>query len=208
MAQHALTKPPLTRQQCQHCHFPQTHCLCSTVSKITTRDQLVVLQHPSEVNHGKNSVRLLPLALNSVRIEVGESSDDFTDIRQWLSEQNKPVYLLYPSDASIDVSVTKPSTAAVLIVLDGTWRKVHKMLQLNPWLFELPQLHISPEQPSQYRIRKAKRSDSLSSLEAAAYGLQTLEPELNIEPLLILFDAMIAQQLNAMPADVRRRYEP
>ncbi|MCL1079829.1 DTW domain-containing protein [Parashewanella spongiae] len=178
------------------------------MNKITSRDQLVVLQHPSEVKHGKNSVRLLPLALDFVRVAVGECADDFVDIRQWLSQQNKPVYLLYPSETSIDVGTAKQSTASILIVLDGTWRKVHKMLQLNPWLYELPQLHISPDKPSQYRIRKAKRSDSLSSLEAAAYGLQALEPELNIEPLFTLFDAMITQQINAMPPDVRRRYEP
>jgi DTW domain-containing protein YfiP len=93
-----------------------------------------------------------------------------------------------------------------IILLDGTWRKAYRMLQLNPWLLDLPSLHLSFEGQSQYTIRKSSRPDSLSTLEAAAYTLQALEPELNIAPILSLFNAMVQQRLDAMPKAVRQRY--
>ena len=173
---------------------------------VTTKTQLVVLQHPSEVKHAKNSVRLLPLSLTHVQVIVGENEQDFAELKAWLHKQNKPVYLLYPSEQSQDLGHAEKEEDAILIVLDGTWRKAHKMLMLNPWLLDFTHLSITPIRPSNYIIRKASRSDSLSSLEAAAFGIHALEPEVDISPLLNLFDAMIAQQLSAMPANVRHRY--
>jgi DTW domain-containing protein YfiP len=93
-----------------------------------------------------------------------------------------------------------------IILLDGTWRKAYKILQLNPWLLDLPSLHLSFEGKSQYTIRKSSRPDSLSTLEAAAYSLQALEPELDITPILKVFNAMVQQRLDAMPKAVRQRY--
>ncbi len=197
----------MARPRCSQCQFPASHCLCHQVVSIETKTQLVVLQHPSEVNHAKNSVRLLPLCLDNVRIEVGETQDDFTELKTWLLQQTRPIYLLYPSEDSQDISQADSHQDAILLVIDGTWRKAHKILMLNPWLLELTQLSIEPIQPSNYKIRKSKRSDSLSSLEAAALGINVLEPEVNISPLLDLFDAMIEQQLAAMPKNVRQRYQ-
>ena len=174
---------------------------------VNNRTQLLILQHPSEVKHAKNSVRLLPLSLSKVQVIVGETSADFAELKVWLQQQTKPVYLLYPSEQSQDLSQAQQGEDAILIVLDGTWRKAHKMLMLNPWLLDFTHLSISPTRPSNYKIRKASRSDSLSSLEAAAFGINALEPEVDISPLLNLFDAMISQQLSAMPPEVRHRYD-
>jgi hypothetical protein len=93
-----------------------------------------------------------------------------------------------------------------IILLDGTWRKAYKILQLNPWLLNLPSLHLTFEGKSQYTIRKSSRPDSLSTLEAAAYSLQALEPELDIAPIFKVFNAMVQQRLDAMPKAVRQRY--
>ncbi|RYV02972.1 DTW domain-containing protein [Shewanella sp. OPT22] len=196
----------MSRHLCSKCQFPASHCLCGHAEKVDCETHLIILQHPSEVKHAKNSVRLLPLSLPNIQIVVGESEADFVELRAWLTTQKKPIYLLYPSDSSRDISETQATENAILIVLDGTWRKAHKMLMLNPWLLAFTHLSITPDRPSNYKIRKASRSDSLSSLEAAAFGIKTLEPMVNISPLLNLFDAMIAQQLAAMPADVRKRY--
>ncbi|MGB0893008.1 MAG: tRNA-uridine aminocarboxypropyltransferase [Parashewanella sp.] len=197
----------MSRSHCACCSFPSSHCLCAFAQNVAAQTHVVVLQHPSEVKHGKNSVRLLPLALDNLHIAIGETEADFTEIRHWLSLQKRPIFLLYPSDNSRDLSEIKSEQNAILVILDGTWRKAFKILQLNPWLLELTQVHISPNAPSRYQIRKANRSNSLSSLEATAFGIKSLEPSVDVAPLLHLFDAMIAQQLQAMPSDVRKRYE-
>nr|WP_246029098.1 tRNA-uridine aminocarboxypropyltransferase [Parashewanella tropica] len=168
--------------------------------------ELVIMQHPSEVGHAKNSVRLLPHLLDKVRIVVGETEQDFAQLKAELEAESRPIYLLYPSEQSVEASQVKHSQQGILIVLDGTWRKALKLLKFNPWLLSFQSLHFSPQAPSRYRIRKASRIDSLSSLEAAAFGLQALQPQMDIKPILSAFDAMIEQQLVHMPEHVQARY--
>ncbi|WP_228729921.1 tRNA-uridine aminocarboxypropyltransferase [Shewanella avicenniae] len=195
------------RTYCHHCGYPQSACVCAAVKPIAVPQQLVVLQHPSEVSHTKNSVRLLQLAIPQTQVIVGETAADFAALRQQLlATQCALVYP--PDDAQAEVTVTQTFAQAIdtLLLLDGTWRKVHRMLCLNPWLLQLPRLSLSCDNGSQYRIRKAKRSDSLSTLEAAVFALQQLQPSLDILPCLALLDELVAQRLARMPAEVRKRY--
>ena len=90
-----------------------------------------------------------------------------------------------------------------LIVLDGTWRKSRKMLHLNPLLQHLPRLTLHDAPASRYWIRKAHRSDQLSTLEATCIALTQVEgnPE-RFQPLLNAFDGFIAQQLAQREAGI------
>ncbi|ABM01650.1 conserved hypothetical protein [Shewanella amazonensis SB2B] len=199
----------MSRDFCVKCHFPLRVCVCDAISPVAAHTRVWVLQHPSEVEHGKNSARLLPLILDTARIFVGESEADFAQLRQQLEAENLAPVLVYPA---VKGEVISPLTAnsqqgsRVLLLLDGTWRKALKMYHLNPWLHALPKLSLTPDTPSAYRIRKASRSDSLSTLEAAACALSVLEPELDTSPLFRCFDAMISKRLDAMPEAVRKRY--
>ncbi|MFT5234785.1 MAG: DTW domain-containing protein YfiP [Shewanella sp.] len=174
---------------------------------MTVATELIVLQDPSEVSHAKNSVRLMALVIPETRVYVGETADDFKSLRQYLEGCNKPIYLVYPSDRSSDVAATELDELSVLLFLDGTWRKAYKLLQLNPWLQDYPALHLDLESASNYKIRKASRADSLSTLEAAAMMLKSIEPALRIAPLTNALEAMVQQRIQSMPADVRKRYE-
>ncbi len=169
--------------------------------------ELIVLQDPSEVGHAKNSVRLLELVIQDTRVYVGEVPDDFAQLRQHLEQSVKPVYLVYPSDQSQDVESVSFEKDVVLLFLDGTWRKAYKLLQLNPWLQAFPALHLNLESASNYKIRKASRADSLSTLEAAAMMVKTIEPEQEVSPLTNALNAMVNQRISSMPASVRKRYE-
>ncbi|MDO6774438.1 tRNA-uridine aminocarboxypropyltransferase [Shewanella sp. 3_MG-2023] len=191
---------------CKSCGYPQSACICDSVTKMEAKTEVIVLQHPSEVEHAKNTVKLLSLTLPQTQVVVGESADDFALLRQQLAAANKPVYLVYPCENSQNAADSSVPADCCILLIDGTWRKAFKMLQLNPWLLELPALHIEFEGVSQYLIRKAKRSDSLSTLEATAYTLQAIDSELDISPLFSAFDAMVQHKLNAMPAEVRARY--
>jgi DTW domain-containing protein YfiP len=92
-----------------------------------------------------------------------------------------------------------------LVVLDGTWKKVHKMLMLNPWLMSLPHVSFSDLPKNQYHIRKAEQAFSLSTLEATAHFLHLYEA-ISPEPLYRALAGMIEQQTRLMPADVKQRY--
>lgn len=207
------------RAYCPQCQYPQSACLCAAVKPIYPQHQLLILQHPSEVTHTKNSVRLLKMAVPQTQIVVGETAADFAELRQQLGDKPQ-VMLVYPADESADVSVTEQASSVAvdrgnelgeqvntLILIDGTWRKAYRMLCLNPWLLALPRLSLAVDNASAYCIRKAKRSDSLSTLEAAALALKQLEPALDITPVTNLLQALVDSRLARMPANVRQRYQ-
>ncbi|MCE9852704.1 tRNA-uridine aminocarboxypropyltransferase [Shewanella chilikensis] len=196
----------MSRCYCEQCGYPETACVCAAVSAIYPSSQLLVLQHPSEVEHAKNSVRLLQLAVPDVRVIVGETEADFAELRAELARDNMPTFVLYPSENSQLLQTDDSSEAVRLILLDGTWRKTLKMYRLNPWLQALPQRYLPLMAPTAYRIRKANRSDSLSTLEAAAVALSQLEPGLDVAPMHVLLAELVEQRLRRMPAKVRERY--
>lgn len=165
------------------------------------------MQHPSEVNHAKNTVRLMRLVMPQLQVFVGETAEDFADLQAYLAQANKPIYLVYPSDTSQTVAQAKAPVDAIIILLDGTWRKVYRLLQSNPWLAKYPALHLEVNHESQYIIRKAKRSDSLSTLEATALVLTALDSRVDTTPLFAAFEAMVQHRLQAMPIEVKARYD-
>ncbi|MCH1930002.1 DTW domain-containing protein [Shewanella sp. A25] len=196
----------MTRQYCPTCHYPLTACLCASVQPIYPKTRLYVLQHPTEVEHKKNSVRVLSLVVPDTQVFVGETEDDFDVLKVELERSGKPIYLVYPSEASIDIEVQPMDADCILLLLDGTWRKAFKMFQLNPWLAKYPAVRLGEHYGSRYKIRKSSRSDSLSTLEASAFMLSALDGQLKIEPLLNAFDAMVEMRISAMPAEVQLRY--
>ncbi|TVP14557.1 tRNA-uridine aminocarboxypropyltransferase [Shewanella sp. KCT] len=199
----------MSRPVCPQCQYPVNACLCDSIRPLETRVELIVLQHPSEVSHAKNSVKLMQAVMGEqLRLVVGETPEDFADLRGYLAAQSGPVCLLYPSETSQPLEASVQHHDAILLLLDGTWRKAYKLLQLNPWLLEFTGVHLDLDAPSKYTIRKAKRDDSLSTLEAAALAIETLEPGCDVSPLHDALAALVEKRLAAMPASVRQRYEP
>ncbi|WP_076413455.1 tRNA-uridine aminocarboxypropyltransferase [Shewanella sp. UCD-KL12] len=197
----------MTRPSCPKCHYPLKACLCKSIEQIEVMTEIIVLQDPSEVGHAKNSVRLLSLVIPRTQVIVGEGPDDFAQLQQYLEASKKPVFLVYPSDESQNAAEVDFAEDVIILLLDGTWRKAYKLLQLNPWLQKYPALHLDLESASNYTIRKASRSDSLSTLEAAAMMLKAIEPSVEVTPLTKALGAMVEQRLNSMPAEIRKRYK-
>jgi DTW domain-containing protein YfiP len=165
------------------------------------------MQHPSETGHAKNTVRLMRLVMPAMQVFVGETAEDFTDLQVFLRQTTKPVYVVYPCETSQPVLQSDAQADSIIILIDGTWRKAYKMLQSNPWLLDYPAIHLEVEHASNYIIRKAKRPDSLSTLEATALLLSSLDPTCDTTPLFAAFDAMVQHRLGAMPEGVKARYQ-
>lgn len=64
--------PTLGRATCGRCLRPQATCLCALVRPIAHRTEVLVLQHPGEQRHVKNSVAMLRLSLVHCEVLVGE----------------------------------------------------------------------------------------------------------------------------------------
>lgn len=211
------TNEPLNRiprATCAVCLRPQRSCICQWITPVAHQVEVVVLQHPLEVDQAKGSARLLHLSLARSALVTGEVFDEAA-LQALISAPlhgqaaaNAPDYtvLLYPDSPQhqslglpappvLDPDRLRAPSRLRLIVLDGTWRKSRKMLYLNPLLHQLPRLALQDMPASHYRIRKAHKPDQLSTLEATCAALAQLEGNADLfAPLLAAFDGFVAQQ--------------
>ncbi len=216
---------PTQRPTCALCRRPQTTCICQWITPTAHQVEVVVLQHPLEVDQAKGSARLLHLSLPRSVLAFGEVFAPAT--LQALISAPLPqqpgakapncTILLYP-DSPQHQALGLPAPPALapdglrdpsglrLIVLDGTWRKSRKMLYLNPLLQRLPRLALQDMPASGYRIRKAHKPDQLSTLEATCAALAQLEGKAEpFAPLLAAFDGFVAQQWAASQGSLQAK---
>jgi len=183
----------LKRKRCTMCEYPQSVCICFAVETVKCKQKIIVLQHPAEGKHAKNSARLLTLCLANVHIVMGESADDFLQIAKECHFEPEQFAVFYPSDRSCaleqHLSQFKIDMPHTLIFIDATWRKALKMWLLNPWLHRLNCWKFSTPPNSRYQIRKAAVENSLSTLEAVAYVLEQTQ-DIDCQPLHKIFSAM------------------
>ena len=196
----------IKRLICPSCGRAEKTCICHFIIGISSLVEVVILQHPLELNQVKGSATLLHLSLCDSQRYVGELFD-VAYLSDVLYASGKHPVLLYPdlNDSGLlgenvqstlsDELLAAPENLR-LIVLDGTWRKSRKMLYLNPLLQSLPRLSLKNMPESHYHIRKAHAANQLSTLEASCYALMELENNKEkFSPLLDAFDGFITQQL-------------
>ena len=196
----------MARPLCKQCNFSLSTCICSAITRVNNQTQVIILQHPNEAKVSKNTAQLLALGLTHCKIIRGENNQDFACL------QNLPIessVLLYPSESAVklDRPNSKENLQEIthLIVIDGTWNKAFKILQLTPLLQQFKTVSFSHIPTNRYAIRKAPRADSLSTLEAVAHSLWLIEA-LNPAPLYGLLEELIKKQTQHMPAHVKARY--
>ncbi|TFF13231.1 DTW domain-containing protein [Pseudomonas sp. BCA14] len=193
----------MPRPQCPRCLRPVTHCLCPLIPSLDSRTRVLLLQHPSEVNHALNTARLAALGLNNAQLVVGEV---FEDLPTLLNPPGYQARLLFPADTAEPLHTYAPGEQPLLLVVpDGTWRKARKMLHLNPLLAALPRVTLAEGGVSRYRLRKAPGPGALSTVEAIVQALQVLEAPVAFEALLKPFEALIDGQIAAMGEEVFKK---
>ena len=209
----SLTK----RLTCATCLRAKSMCICQWITPTVHKVEVVILQHPQEVTNVKGSARLLHLSLPLSRLVAGEVFDPLslqellTTPRPTSSVIPKHTILLYPDLPHDMVPGVAPPPVLTqgwlqdtsqlrLIVIDGTWRKSRKILYKNPLLQAIPRLSLRDMPASQYLIRKAHRTDQLSTLEATCAALMQLEGNVaQFMPLLAAFDGFVAQLSRRLP---------
>ena len=202
---------PAPRQRCPTCLRPHSACICAWVTPLAHQAEVLILQHPLEVDHAKGSARLLHLSLPHSKLVVGEVFDD-TVLRGLLTAPWQAAagaapraVLLYPetddgTSASLDPAWLHHPALIRLVVLDGTWRKSRKMLHQNPLLQQLPRLALHDLPASHYHVRQAHRPNQRSTLEATCAALAQLEGDAQrFAPLLAAFDRFVERVASMQP---------
>jgi len=186
------------RSICPDCERPKKTCLCSEIVQLSCDYQLVILQDPKEAKHALSSAPILAKSITGARLIIGEIFDPVNLMgKNWQYES----LLVFPSDDSLSSTEAAQLKFKYVILLDGTWRKVSRLLHLNPWLTKIPSIAIKATNASEYKIRKSPREDGLSTIEAAVSVLNDLQAEKDFSPILTAFRKMIALQIMAMGSD-------
>lgn len=177
--------------------------MCRWIVPVAHQTEVLILQHPLEVDHAKNTAGLLHRSLPHSRLLIGESFDAVS--LQAAMPTPKYSVLLYPQTphdpaVAADPDLLRDVAQVRLIVLDATWRKSRKMLHQSPSLRQLPRLSLDAVPASLYAIRKAHKPGQLSTLEATCAALAQLEGDApKFLPLLQAFQGFVAQQQAFVP---------
>jgi DTW domain-containing protein YfiP len=186
------------RALCSHCERPIKTCLCDDIIKLKCAYQLVILQDPKEAKHALSSAPILAKSIEGARLIIGDLFDPIELLgKNWQQES----LLVFPSADSLTGPQANRIKFKYLILLDGTWRKVSRLLHLNPWLIKIPSIAIKPSYTSEYKIRRSPREDGLSTIEAAVSILNDLHAEKDFSAILPAFRKMIELQISAMGID-------
>ncbi len=197
---------------CCRCRRPRSGCYCSLISPFESEPRFIVLTQPREAKHRLGTGRMAHLCLaNSLLFEGVDFSADKRLNREIDDPANGPA-LLYLSPASINLSQLPWSgrqalfpnhRKPVVLVLDGTWKSVRKMLRLSKNLARLPMICFDPPTPSAYRIRREPRPQCYSTIEAIHQVIELLAPRRDqqasfLQPhanLLAVFRSVMDRQL-------------
>lgn len=198
----------MARELCANCQYPISHCLCEFLSPAVHATGVIVLQHPSEVKNAKNTVRLLNLVSSNCQTLVGETEQDFAELKQQILRSPSDYVVLFPDATALRLRLNDGSAPAFkyLIVIDGTWKKAKKILFQNTWLNDLVKVSFDQSFQSQYQIRSSKVEGGLSTIEAVAFALNQIEA-VDTEPFITALEGLKHSFTKNMPEHVKARYK-
>ncbi|CAM3122996.1 tRNA-uridine aminocarboxypropyltransferase [Vibrio diazotrophicus] len=157
---------------CPKCGL-RLQCVCQNIPMLDSDMPLSLLMHENEylreTNTGKWLLEALPLCQEFKWSRVEESRSLVARI----SNSEYLSFLVYPSEESIPLDVAletakQLSKSAHFIVLDGTWQEAKKMERKSPWLDDVPRVHLTPSQVSNYQLRRNQSDGHLCTLEVAS----------------------------------------
>ncbi len=179
------------RRYCEQCRRPLSVCLCPYIHVLSSPVELIIWQDPTEARHPLSTAPLLHKSIAGSRLLVADCLQP-QDI--FAAGKQNTTALLYPFTHKPALAEDARIQIQQLLVLDGTWRKVRRLLHLNPWLNDLPHIALTPQQPSGYAIRASQQRGGLSTIEAGVSALQWLDPSQDYKPVLRVLNRMVEVQ--------------
>ena len=199
---------------CPRCQKPLPLCVCDDITPIDSRIALLILQHPQEQDRALGTARLTAMHLANAVLKIGLSWPSLSkalgrpvaDPSRWavlylgsakvadLPTSNEIVAINRRSEVEDDQQgVLK--TIEGIVLLDGTWSQAKALWWRNPWMLKCQRVILGPSRPSRYgKLRREPRRDGLSTLEAAAMLLASLEKRPDIaDTLHASFERLLAR---------------
>ena len=190
----------MPRSICCNCLRPVQVCYCPHLSQQRNEWPVYIIQDLRESAHAIGTARIAALSLSNCHLLVLDPDNISTTCMSALEElrASSPV-LIYPGEQSKSLSVLADLPKSPLMFIDASWRRSRKIMHRLPWMAELPRYRLEQAAPSRYRIRQQPDMNALSTLEAIALTLATVERnDRSFEGLLATMDWVIEQQIRHM----------
>jgi DTW domain-containing protein YfiP len=205
---------PAVIADCQRCHKPLPLCICDSITRIENEIELLILQHPQEQDRALGTARLTALHFRNAVLKIGLSWPSLAKALGRPVDDPSRWAVLYLGSAKVADLKTDRDIVAIdrkgeveenqrailkdivgIVLLDGTWSQAKALWWRNAWLLKCQRVILGPKQPSLYgKLRREPRRDGLSTIEAAAMLLGSLEKRPDIEATLNeSFERMLAK---------------
>lgn len=190
------SKPRDHNSHCLNCYLRREICICPILPTVQTRTEFLILRHIRETGRPSNTGRLVALAMPHSRIvscgggaRIGLSSFD----DEWLRAPG--TWLLWPDGPGTRPDMPEWTPPARVVVLDATWRQARRLYNRMPVLQAMPRLILPEPTQCRDRLREQHRADGMSTLEAVAAAVATLEGAHVAEPLERLYDEVVRRTI-------------
>jgi DTW domain-containing protein YfiP len=188
---------------------------------VDNKVSILILQHPQEQDRVLGTARLIAATLADAKVVIGLSWRNLAHaVKEQAEAKDWGVLYLGSTHAkgraplvAVDRKGEPLADQAAglaglkgLIALDGNWAQAKALWWRNPWLTKLRRFVVVPDGPSLYGdLRREARPDAVSTLEAVALALQTLEGDAAVrERLLVPFRELLAKARAAGVRDSKR----
>jgi DTW domain-containing protein YfiP len=209
-----VTAPTTAMADCPNCQKPLQLCVCDGITPIENRVSLLILQHPQEQDRTLGTARLTAMHLKNAVLKIGLSWPSLSKALERQVSDPSRWAVLYLGSAKAANLGTKSDILAInrkgeiednqrgilkkiegIVLLDGTWSQAKALWWRNPWMLKCQRIILCPPRPSRYgKLRREPRRDGLSTIEAAAMVLSSLEQRPEIaEALHASFERMLAK---------------
>jgi hypothetical protein len=203
---------------CVSCHKPLPLCICDSIEPIESRISLLILQHPQEQDRALGTARLTALHFKNAVLRIGLSWPSLSKALGRPVADPSRWAVLYLGSAKVADLETSSDIVAInrkgeiednqrailrdiegIVLLDGTWSQAKALWWRNAWMLKCQRIILGPARPSRYgQLRREPRRDGLSTIEAAAMLLGSLEQRPDIaETLHSSFERMLAKYREA-----------
>ena len=205
--EHAQTSP-----KCADCWRAKSKCLCSEIQSLTTKTQVLILQHPQEARNPLTSARLASATLKGTTHKVGLNWRSLTaalgrpaESKDWAvlylgtlknsAQINKtPFQIVTQKGTPVD-----PASIKGIVILDGNWKQSKTLWWRNPWLLKLKRIVLNPEVRSNWgKLRKQPRPECLSTIESLSFTLQNLNESSKVSEAL---ETIFQKHVDSMSKD-------
>ena len=199
---------------CPRCRKPMPLCVCDEITPIENRVSLLILQHPQEQDRALGTARLTAMHFKNAVLKIGLSWPSLSKALGRPVADPSRWAVLYLGSAKVADLHAKNDIVAInrkgeiednqrailkdiegIVLLDGTWSQAKALWWRNAWMLKCQRVILCPSRPSRYgKLRREPRRDGLSTIEAAAMLLSSLEKRPDIaETLHASFERMLAK---------------